>query len=65
MLEIMAFARGLRGRADADACSPLRDYVDKLMRAADAFELEAVEAQLKEFPRLVSRLAMQPQPTNL
>ena len=63
MLEIMAFARGLRGRADADSCSPLRDYVDKLMRAADAFELEAVESQLKEFPKLVSRLAMQPSPT--
>lgn len=57
MLEIAAFGRQLRARAEASDCHLLKEYVDVLLRAADAFDLETVERQLKEFPSLLSRLA--------
>ena len=58
MLEIAAFARQLRGLADKHQCEPLRRYVDTLLRAVDAFDLTAVERQLKDFPALLSKLAV-------
>lgn len=56
MLEIAAFGRQLRVLADLADCDLLKQYVDTLLRAADAFDLETVEHQLKSFPRLLSRL---------
>jgi signal transduction histidine kinase/DNA-binding response OmpR family regulator len=46
MLEMAAFGRQLRARADKHRCEPLRRYVDALMRAVESFDLEAVERQL-------------------
>jgi len=58
MLEIAAFARQLRAHADAKDCAPLCKYVDALLRAVDAFDLVTVERQLKNFPALLSKLAV-------
>jgi len=56
MLEVGAFARLLHDRASLAKCTPLREYADKLLHAAEEFELDTVEWLLRMFHELLDSL---------
>ncbi|WP_075086695.1 response regulator [Verrucomicrobium spinosum] len=56
MSDVQSFSNQLAGLARSSSCPPLEVYAQKLIEAAEAFALAALENQLSQFPTLTAQL---------